>query len=172
MTGILSYIPVINRLLSSTEPPKTIEIPSVEIHDVETSPDRRARCLKHLLRANHVNHSIIYHNLQFDNHTPHILSSSYLLGADQQQLHAIYEAESKSLEPWEPSPCEITEEDWRDYLGDKRYQRAYVDFFEDALVMEFAYDWKKVVNKYMFQGRSPLVNGLIGGREFSDTFRP
>lgn len=50
----------------------TIDLPSVEIHDVETSTERRARTLKHLLKANHVNHSIIYHDLRFHNHAPHV----------------------------------------------------------------------------------------------------
>ena len=49
-----------------------MKLPSVTVQDVETSTDRRARTLKHLLKANHANHSIIYHNLQFHNHAPHV----------------------------------------------------------------------------------------------------
>lgn len=60
----------------------TVDIPSVEIHDVEEAADKRPRTLKHLIRANHVNHSIIYHNLQFHNHNAHVrshmTSSSYM----------------------------------------------------------------------------------------------
>lgn len=51
---------------------RAIEIPSVDIHNVENGPEKRALTLKHLLKANHANYSIIYHNLQFDNHTPHV----------------------------------------------------------------------------------------------------
>ena len=94
---------------------------------------------------------------------PHVLSSAYILGATEQQLHHIYDAEAAELEPWEPSPAEIVQSDWRTFLGDKEYQRAYVDFFEDALAMRHHYDWKKVVDEYMFQGKEPLVNALIGG---------
>lgn len=143
---------------------RVIDIPPVPVHRIETDPDKRARCLKHLLKANHVNHSIVYHNLEFDNHLPHILCSAYLLGATEPQLHTIYDAESKELEPWRDSPSEIIEDDWRDFLGDKRYQRAYVDFFEDMLAAKFSYDWKQTVDYFMFQGEQPLVNGLIGGR--------
>jgi hypothetical protein len=50
----------------------TIDLPSVEIHDVETAAEKRPRTLKHLLKANHANFSIIYHKLQFHNHTPHV----------------------------------------------------------------------------------------------------
>ncbi|TDZ32604.1 Questin oxidase [Colletotrichum spinosum] len=162
-SNILSYVPIVNRFVSDDNEAQAIDIPPVPVHNVETDPDKRARSLKHLLRANHVNHSILYHKLMFHNHAPHILGSAYLLGATDKQLHEIYEAEAKELEPWSASPAEVTEDDWRDFLGDKRYQRAYVDFFEDALALHCGYDWKKVVKQYMFEGREPLINGLIGG---------
>lgn len=44
-----------------------------------------------------------------------------------------------------------------------RYERAFVDFFEDELVLK-GYDWKKVVVDYVFTGENPLGNGLISGR--------
>lgn len=164
MSGLLSYIPIVSRLTGPGPASKAINIRPVEIHNIETNPDGRARCLKHLLKANHVNHSVVYHNLQFDNHIPHILSSAYLLGANENQLNAIYEEESKALEPWEPSPAEIYYHDWRELLGDKTYQRAYLDFFEDQLANRFSYDWKKVIEHFMFGGKQPLYHALIGGR--------
>jgi hypothetical protein len=162
MASVLSYIPIINIFVGGNES-QSIDIPPVEVHNVETAPEKRPRTLKHLLRANHVNHSIIYHDLQYDNHMPHILCSAYLLGANEKQLHKIYDVEAEELEAWKPSPQEITTADWRDFLGDKRYQRAYVDFFEDSLAMTHNYEWKKVVEEFMFGGNEPLVNGLIGG---------
>lgn len=165
MAAILSHVPIVNWLVAPRNVVKKIDIPPVEVHAIETDPEKRPRTLKHLLRANHVNHSVLYHNLQYDNHLPHILCSAYLLGAQPAQLHHIYEEESKTLEPWKDSPSEVIQDDWRDFLGDKRYQRAFVDFFEDALAMKYAYDWKKVVDEYMFGGDEPLANGLIGGRK-------
>ncbi|KAI0125807.1 hypothetical protein BJ170DRAFT_632605 [Xylariales sp. AK1849] len=162
MASVLSYIPLVNRLVAGSES-QSIDIPPVEVHNVETAPEKRPRTLKHLLRANHVNHSILYHNLQYDNHLPHLLCSAYLLGANENQLHRIYEVEEGELEAWRPSPAEITKGDWRDFLGDKQYQRAYVDFFEDSLAMDHNYDWKKVVDEFVLHGEEPLVNGLIGG---------
>ena len=50
----------------------SIDIPPVPTHDVETSAEKRPRTLKHLLKANHANHSIIYHDLRFHNHAPHV----------------------------------------------------------------------------------------------------
>ena len=86
---------------------------------------------------------------------PHLLGSAYLLGASPDQLQDIYDDESKQLEPWPASPAEITDSDWREYLGDKKYQRAYVDFFEDELALKFGYDWSKVVEEYLFSGDKP-----------------
>lgn len=157
----------IHRYLTTTDyASQTIDLPSIEIHDVETAPEKRPRTLKHLLKANHINHSIIYHNLQFHNHMAHLLGSAYLLGANVDQLHKIYDVESKELEAWKDSPAEITDSDWRNFLGDRRYQRAYVDFFEDQLALEFNYEWKKVAEKYMFSGKAPLINGVVAGRMY------
>lgn len=142
---------------------KAINLPSVEIHDIETAPEKRPRTLKHLIKANHVNHSILYHNLQFHNHMPHILGSAYLMGATADQLHEIYDKDSKELDGWKDSPSEITSNDWQEYLGQKEYQRAYVDFFEDELALKFGYQWKTVVGEYLYAGTSPLINNLIAG---------
>lgn len=38
-------------------------------------------------------------------------------GADADDLHRVYEAESKHLEPWTDAPGEISDFDWRDFLG-------------------------------------------------------
>lgn len=95
----------------------SIDLPSVVIHDVETAAEKRPRTLKHLLKANHANHSIIYHELRFHNHTPHILGSAYLLGGTAEHLNAIYDKESEELEPWHDSPGEVSKDDWRDFLG-------------------------------------------------------
>lgn len=149
---------------------QAIPIEPVEVHRIEAAPEKRPRTLKHLLRANHTNHAILYHTLQFHNHLPHILGSAYLLGASPDQLHTIYDYESKELEPWSDSPAEIVQDDWRDFLGDRHYQRAYVDFFEDQLVGRRlgtqSWDWTKVVNDYVWGDAAdgpPLGNNLIAG---------
>ena len=95
---------------------------------------------------------------------PHLLGSAYLLGADADQLQTIYDEESKELEAWKDSPGEISDNDWRDFLGDKKYQRAFVDFYEDELALKFNYDWKEVADEYLFSGEEPLIHGVVAGR--------
>ncbi|TKA71499.1 hypothetical protein B0A55_06482, partial [Friedmanniomyces simplex] len=146
-----------------------IKLPKAAVHDIEERPEKRARTLKHLLKANHINHSVIYNELRFHNHTPHILGSAvcvsntmYIYGADSDELNHIYDAESRHLEPWRDSPGEIAKHDWRDNLGKREYQRAYIDFFEDQLV-QHGYDWQALLNEFLLQGKEPLINNLISG---------
>ncbi|KAF2718175.1 hypothetical protein K431DRAFT_275377 [Polychaeton citri CBS 116435] len=139
-----------------------IKIKKAEVYNIEESPEKRARALKHLIKHNHITHSIIYNDLRFHNHTPHILGSSYIFGAQTDLLAEIYEAEGKHLEPWKDSPGEIALHDWRDYLGKREYQRAFVDFFEDQLV-KHGYDWRELLKELLLEGKDPLVNNLISG---------
>ncbi|KAM0305157.1 hypothetical protein ACHAPM_001531 [Fusarium culmorum] len=78
-------------------------------------------------------------------------------------MNDIYDKEIRELDPWVPSPAELGEDDWEQHRGDKRFQRAYVDFFEDKFVMRFKYDWRQEMQHYLFTGDEPLFHGLIGG---------
>lgn len=86
------------------------------------------------------------------------------MNSTTEHLDDVYAAESEDLDPWVDSPGEVSTYDWRDFLGKPRYQRAYVDFFEDQLVLA-GYDLKKVLSTYLFEGKEPLINNLIAGRE-------
>lgn len=81
----------------------------------------------------------------------------------------------------------VTREDWRDFLGQKRYNHdfiksakiepfqtqanclrsytvAYVDFFDEEIKRQ-AGDWREVLKSYLFSGSQPLINGYAGGRK-------
>lgn len=45
-----------------------------------------------------------------------------------------------------------------------RHTIAFVDFFDEETKRNGG-DWKRVVDKYLFSGNEPLVNGILGGRE-------
>ena len=136
--------------MGTTNSTPSIDIPSVEIHDIDTAPEKRPRTLKHLIRANHVNYAILFHNLEYHNHLPHvwapnyvqpsysllidvianhlcwiingkILGSAYLLGGGPEHLQEIYDKDVEELDAWKDSPGEVSRHDWRDYLGDRRY---------------------------------------------------
>ncbi|POS83882.1 hypothetical protein EPUL_004169 [Erysiphe pulchra] len=167
---MIAWKPILNNFIrflksdsDTSSPVISFDLSPVEVHNVETAVEKRLRTLKHLLRANHINHAIFYSNLIFHNHMPHILGSAYILGADIEQLRSIYDKETQELTPWTPSPAEITSKEWRNYLGDKKYQRAYIDFFEDELALNFHFNWKNLVNEYLLGGKEPLINGLTSG---------
>ena len=62
------------------------------------------------------------------------------------------------------------EEAEADYLGVQYMYKtgydptAFVDFFEDQLVSK-GYDWKALLNEFLFEGKEPLINGLVSGRK-------
>ncbi|KJR81700.1 uncharacterized protein SPSK_00785 [Sporothrix schenckii 1099-18] len=157
---LLSSIPLVGRLVDAitgaSSIPAARRLKSAPVHAVETRPEKRPRTLKHLLRGNHVNHALMYGDDNGrHNHMAHALCSAYLLGATPEQMNLIYDAIAPKLVPWQASPAEIADVDWRDYLGDTAYQRAYVDFFEDVLAEHsVAYNWRTVVEAYLLgQGR-------------------
>lgn len=43
-----------------------------------------------------------------------------------------------------------------------RYQRAFIDFFEDQLV-QHGYDWHALLEEFLLSGKEPLINNLISG---------
>ncbi|PMB64187.1 hypothetical protein BM221_009981 [Beauveria bassiana] len=143
-------------------PATTVAVEALPVHDIETDQERRGRSLKHLLKANHVNYAVVYKNLQLNNVNSHNLSTAYILGANENDLNTIYNEQIKDLESWTPSPAEVIDEDWRDFLGNRNYQRAFVDYYEDKLAFKFAYDWKQEMRHVLTEGDEPLINCLIG----------
>lgn len=144
---------------SSSSP--RIPLSPVPTHDISALDitDKRLRTLKHLLKLNHINHAVLFNSYRFHNHTPHHLGSTYILGGDAAYLHAVYQSECSGLVPWAESPSEITLDSWRQHLGDRAYQRAYTDFFEDEVVRH-NYDWRAVVMDILLTGPEPLINNL------------
>ncbi|KAJ6157366.1 hypothetical protein N7470_004958 [Penicillium chermesinum] len=167
------------RLFSWEKQP--LKVSPVKIHDIDSAQENPGRALKHLLRLNHANYAILYNDRKFHNHAPHILCAAFLQGADADDLTRMYETESKLLDAWEDSPAEVTAEDWREHLGHReyvppcldllgciltsfpRYQKAFVDFFEDELV-RYNYEWKEVVAEYLFSGENPIFHSIMADR--------
>ena len=97
--------------------------------------DQRRNRLDQLLQNNHDHYSILYNGTRFHNHTVHFLGSNYLLESSVTQLEAVYtdSVPHAMLESWKASAGQINQSNFRDYIGKKAYQRAWVDFFEQQL---------------------------------------
>ncbi|KAK7207527.1 hypothetical protein BZA70DRAFT_17501 [Myxozyma melibiosi] len=124
----------------------------------ESTPQEK---LHQLLRANHASYAVLYHDREYHNHMPHLLGSAYLLGAEIYQLMELYEDYSSKLESWkEDSPQEVTHFDWREFYGQREFQRGYRDYFDD-LVVDASFEWKKIVSKLLLDSKGALLHALI-----------
>ncbi|EXJ66450.1 uncharacterized protein A1O5_10602 [Cladophialophora psammophila CBS 110553] len=147
-------------------PTKKAELEPAPIYDVYKLSDERTKTLRKLLEKGHVtvaplrNPQLILHS-----HLPHLLGSAYGLGADSEQLTKTYEHDIQTLVRIDETFVrgdKITKENWRQFLGNKEYTVAYVDFFDDE-VRKNGGDWEKVVQEYLYSGAEPLINGFCGG---------
>ena len=79
MFSFFSNVPSLLKPSSQpTDKDKQINLGSVHIHDVETSDDKSSQTLKHLIKLNHINYSILFHDNQFHNHLPHVRQARIL----------------------------------------------------------------------------------------------
>lgn len=129
------------------------------------TPDSKTK-LHQLFRANHQFFATLYNNRNFHNHVAHALGSAYFLGATPEMLYDIYEESTEPLAHWEEdSPAEVTDNDWFEFLGDKRYERGFQDYFQDKITDNKTYNWKEVYSEFVYDERAPgaLVHALFGG---------
>ncbi|KIW30993.1 uncharacterized protein PV07_02678 [Cladophialophora immunda] len=147
-------------------PTDRTELEPAPIYDVYELSDDRTQTLRGLLEKGHTtvaplrNPQLILHS-----HLPHLLGSAYVLGADGEQLTKTYEHDIKSLVRIDETFVrgdKITRGNWRQFLGNKEYTVAYVDFFDEE-VQKNGGDWEKVVQEYLYSGDEPLINGFCGG---------
>ncbi|KIM44058.1 hypothetical protein M413DRAFT_68435 [Hebeloma cylindrosporum] len=107
--------------------------------------------LRKVLTDNHRKWHIFFNEMRFHNHTAHAALSLWCLGADPDILEASYKDNSSYQRPQFPSPNPITQENWKDHLGDERYFQAYLNFFKAEL------DSKSVpalLEEYIFESRA------------------
>ncbi|GIJ90433.1 hypothetical protein Asppvi_009387 [Aspergillus pseudoviridinutans] len=153
--------PPLVRLPSRTLPPVLKPVFTLEGHD-----DERATTLRRLLEKGHVSVAPLREpKLILHSHLPHLLGSAYLLGASSTLLEELYEHEVSTLVQVDDSFIRgdaITRENWRDFLTQKSYTVAYVDFFDKEIERQNG-DWRQVLKSYLFSGPEPLINGYAGG---------
>ncbi|UJR34735.1 hypothetical protein I4U23_027513 [Adineta vaga] len=91
---------------------------------------------------------LLWNEHKFHSHTVHHLGALSLLGANDEQLRNIYESSMRPYDDkYEPSPHEITKDNWRNSIDDKRFCTAYRNFFNAELPIE-GY-WKEKFFEYI-----------------------
>ncbi len=178
------------------------DLEPVDINDVEIFNNKSFQTLKHLMKLNHIDHSILYNENQFHNHMPHVcpaISSLKLKLTSSDPMFRIsfrcrFGKASEIIQQWIWYSWTMEGLTWRAFEGWlarlswrwkvqrvavtidcwheinwRRFCRAYVDFFEDQLISK-GYDWRKLVEEFLFNGPEPLINSLICGCIFSKTY--
>ncbi|CAF2744361.1 unnamed protein product [Rotaria sp. Silwood2] len=65
------------------------------------------------------------------------------------------------VDPYELSPHEITRANWREFLGNKQYCKAYKDFFEQELTAN-GNNWRKKFLDLLLEDKvKPMINGVV-----------
>ncbi|KAL3488541.1 hypothetical protein BJX62DRAFT_239895 [Aspergillus germanicus] len=128
--------------------------------------DERADTLRRLLDKGHTSVAPLREpKLILHSHLPHLLGSAYFLRASAQQLEELYEHEITTLREIDDTfilGSALSRDNWRQFLGQKPYTVAYVQYFDRELEHSNG-DWKKVLRDYLFPGPEPLINGFCGG---------
>ena len=118
--------------------------------------------LDKLLAASSADHQVMDHN-GFHTHTAHHLGSLYLMGATDARLEQVYENIHDEVNMYKASPHEITRANWRQLLGDKRFCKAYQDFFNQELTASGDH-WRQTFVEFLLDNAAaPMINGVIGG---------
>lgn len=94
--------------------------------------------VKQLLDRNNREHDIYFGDSHFHNHFPHTLLSQFALGAPESRLKKEWDIENylKPLPPKEPT--ELTDLNWKEYIGRDTFYHNYLDYFKDKIAADGA----------------------------------
>jgi len=113
--------------------------------------------VERLLGRNHKEHDIFFRN-GLHNHFPHTLLSLYALGADDKRLEEEWTIESYLDKIGERQGIQVTEENWKNFIGQSRFYSSYLDFFDEEVKKHGPLP---AAVKYAFD--EALFASLIGG---------
>ncbi|KAK3985621.1 oxidoreductase AflY [Cladorrhinum sp. PSN332] len=115
-----------------------------------------------VLTKTHVEHALVQHDGQH-NDLPLALATLLFLDGTPDMFHSIYELRKDRFSSWVHSPGSIVDESTKlRFLGDTRFQRAFMTFFS----MEngsFGGNSKALAVMEFFTGPKPLLYGLFSG---------
>jgi hypothetical protein len=119
--------------------------------------------LDKLLARSLEHYQILFNHQMYHNHMAHHLGALHFLGASDEKLEEVFKVMSEVVEPYEPSPHQITRANWRDSLGDKQFCKAYKDFFEQELTGSGDHWQRKLLDFLLENEKQPLINGILCG---------
>ncbi|KAK1229403.1 hypothetical protein PQX77_007541 [Marasmius sp. AFHP31] len=124
-----------------------------------TSPSRlpgvtpgSTQALREVLRRNHENWHVFFDDFGRHNHISHRVLAAWAMGAQSAIVREGYDTNEHMQKPRGTSPGQITPENFKEHLGDRRFYDAYVRFYTE-LVRTKGFSF--VLEEYVF---SPYAN--------------
>ncbi|KAI0085243.1 hypothetical protein BDY19DRAFT_1059708 [Irpex rosettiformis] len=120
-----------------------------------------------LLKDNHQKWHIFFNDRGFHNHASHHLLAIYALGANKELLEAAYATHVAYMKPaiFPPGGDKvetiINDSNWKDYVDDEHYYRAYLAYFS-AKLTEGPNAIQQVLEKYVMSADANIVPGKNG----------
>ncbi|KAF8804077.1 hypothetical protein BYT27DRAFT_7107925 [Phlegmacium glaucopus] len=112
--------------------------------------------LQSILSDNHKRWHVFFNENQFHNHSAHSVLTLWCLGADKSLLESAYKQSSAYQRAAFPSPSSISQQNWRDYVGDERYYQAYLEFFTAEVNVK---SFDTILEEYIFAPKANFVEG-------------
>lgn len=97
-------------------------------------PPTPSSLVKDLLEKNDKEHDIFFGKDHFHNHFPHTLLSQFALGAPETRLKREWELEDYLRPIPEKQSPEVTDANWKEFIGIDKYYPNYLDYFKDKIL--------------------------------------
>jgi Questin oxidase-like len=122
-----------------------------------------------LLDKNDKEHDIYFGPNHFHNHFPHALLSQFALGAPESRLKKEWGLEDYLRPLGKKQPTEITDDNWKEYIGIDKYYHNYLDFFKEKIekngvqktVLQYALD-ETLLPSFVSGAVHPLIHVGFG----------
>jgi len=111
-----------------------------------------------LLTKNDLEHDIYFGKNHFHNHFPHTLLSQFAIGAPESRLKKEWVIEDYLSPISKKQDTEITDSNWKEFIGRDNYYHNYLDYFKDKLKKDGV---KETVLKYVLD--ETLLPSVVSG---------
>ena len=92
--------------------------------------------VKDLLEKNNKEHDILFGKDHFHNHFPHAMLSQFALGAPETRLKKEWQLEDYLRPLPEKQATEVTDSNWKEFIGIDKYYPNYLDYFKDKIAQD------------------------------------
>ena len=103
--------------------------------------------INQLLEKNDKEHHIFFGPSQFHNHFPHTLLSQFGLGAPESRIKKEWEIEDYLAPMPKKQSTEITDENWKQFIGKDEFYQNYLDYFKTKIAEDGS---QTTLLKYLF----------------------